>query len=42
VVKRADGVRFAPGTPRERVGHHWIDLARATSCTATGPVRFRR
>jgi len=28
-VKRADGLRFRPSTPRERVGHHWIDLARA-------------
>ncbi|MCS7475923.1 helix-turn-helix domain-containing protein [Umezawaea endophytica] len=28
-VKRADGLRFRSSTPRERVGHHWIDLARA-------------
>ncbi|MQA11476.1 MAG: helix-turn-helix domain-containing protein [Pseudonocardiaceae bacterium] len=27
-VKRADGVTFGPTAPRERVGHHWIDLAR--------------
>ncbi|SEF38117.1 Transcriptional regulator, contains XRE-family HTH domain [Amycolatopsis pretoriensis] len=27
-VKRADGLRFSSSTPRERVGHHWIDLAR--------------
>jgi len=28
-VKRADGVTFPKGTPRERVGHHHIDTARA-------------
>ncbi|QFZ19569.1 helix-turn-helix domain-containing protein [Saccharothrix syringae] len=28
-VKRAQGLRFSATTPRERVGHHWIDLARA-------------
>jgi transcriptional regulator with XRE-family HTH domain len=28
-VKRAEGLRFGPATPRERIGHHWIDLARA-------------
>ena len=27
-VKRAENLRFAPTTPRERIGHHWIDLAR--------------
>jgi transcriptional regulator with XRE-family HTH domain len=27
-VKRADGLRFSHSAPRERVGHHWIDLAR--------------
>jgi transcriptional regulator with XRE-family HTH domain len=27
-VKRADGLHFSPTAPRERVGHHWIDLAR--------------
>jgi hypothetical protein len=27
-VKRADGLRFSKTAPRERVGHHWIDLAR--------------
>jgi transcriptional regulator with XRE-family HTH domain len=27
-VKRAEGIRFEPTAPRERVGHHWIDLAR--------------
>ncbi len=28
-VKRAEAItRFAPTTPRERIGHHWIDLAR--------------
>ena len=28
-VKRADTIEpFSPSTPRERVGHHWIDLAR--------------
>lgn len=27
-VKRATSVQFAPGTPHERIGHHWIDLAR--------------
>lgn len=27
-VKRADGVHFPAGTPRERVGHHHIDTAR--------------
>jgi transcriptional regulator with XRE-family HTH domain len=27
-VKRARGMQFAPGTPQERIGHHWIDLAR--------------
>ncbi|WP_158848742.1 helix-turn-helix domain-containing protein [Saccharothrix deserti] len=28
-VKRAQGLRFSASTPRERIGHHWIDLARA-------------
>ena len=28
-VKRAEGVHFSAGTPRERVGHHHIDTARA-------------
>lgn len=28
-VKRADGLNLPDGTPRERVGHHYIDLARA-------------
>jgi transcriptional regulator with XRE-family HTH domain len=28
-VKRAEGVHFPAGTPRERVGHHHIDTARA-------------
>ncbi|TCO64404.1 helix-turn-helix domain-containing protein [Actinocrispum wychmicini] len=28
-VKRAQGLRFNRTAPRERVGHHWIDLARA-------------
>ncbi|MCP3799725.1 helix-turn-helix domain-containing protein [Allokutzneria sp. A3M-2-11 16] len=30
-VKRAEkfGSRFSTSTPRERVGHHWIDLSRA-------------
>lgn len=27
-VKLAENMRFAPTTPRERIGHHWIDLAR--------------
>lgn len=27
-VKRADKLHFAATTPRERIGHHWIDLAR--------------
>ncbi len=28
-VKRAAAIEpFSPTTPRERVGHHWIDLAR--------------
>jgi transcriptional regulator with XRE-family HTH domain len=27
-VERAAAVRFPPTTPVERVGHHWIDLAR--------------
>lgn len=27
-VKRAQSVRIRPGTPRERAGHHYIDLAR--------------
>lgn len=27
-VKRADGLHFESTTPRERIGHHWIDLAR--------------
>jgi transcriptional regulator with XRE-family HTH domain len=28
-VERAEAItRFAPTTPRERIGHHWIDLAR--------------
>jgi transcriptional regulator with XRE-family HTH domain len=28
-VKRAEAItHFAPTTPRERIGHHWIDLAR--------------
>ncbi|AXX30640.1 Putative transcriptional regulator [Actinosynnema pretiosum subsp. pretiosum] len=27
-VKRAHGMRFSKTTPRERVGHHYIDLAR--------------
>jgi transcriptional regulator with XRE-family HTH domain len=27
-VKRAQNLRFAATTPRERIGHHWIDLAR--------------
>ena len=27
-IKRADGLRFSNTVPRERVGHHWIDLAR--------------
>lgn len=27
-VKRAQAVHFAPTTPRERISHHWIDLAR--------------
>ncbi|PXY16589.1 helix-turn-helix domain-containing protein [Prauserella muralis] len=27
-VKRAEGFRPAATTPRERIGHHWIDLAR--------------
>lgn len=26
-VTRAADVHFAPGTPTERIGHHWIDLA---------------
>lgn len=28
-IKRAEGLRFSRTAPRERVGHHWIDLARA-------------
>lgn len=28
-VRRAEGLRFGPTAPRERVGHHWIDVARA-------------
>jgi hypothetical protein len=28
-IKRAEGLRFSATVPRERVGHHWIDLARA-------------
>jgi transcriptional regulator with XRE-family HTH domain len=28
-IKRADGLRFNRTAPRERVGHHWIDLSRA-------------
>lgn len=30
-IKRAErfGSRFSPTAPRERVGHHWIDLSRA-------------
>lgn len=27
-VKRAKDLHFAPTTPRERIGHHWIELAR--------------
>jgi hypothetical protein len=27
-VKRSEGIRFGPTAPLERVGHHWIDLAR--------------
>lgn len=27
-VKRAEQFKLPAGTPRERVGHHWIDLAR--------------
>jgi transcriptional regulator with XRE-family HTH domain len=27
-VKLAENMRFAPTTPKERIGHHWIDLAR--------------
>ncbi|WP_433262116.1 helix-turn-helix domain-containing protein [Actinosynnema sp. CS-041913] len=27
-VNRSQGLRFASTTPKERIGHHWIDLAR--------------
>jgi hypothetical protein len=27
-IRRAERVHPSPTTPRERVGHHWIDLAR--------------
>ncbi len=27
-MERASAVRFRPDTPAERIGHHWIDLAR--------------
>jgi hypothetical protein len=27
-VRRAEGLHFESTTPRERIGHHWIDLAR--------------
>jgi hypothetical protein len=32
-------VYFASGTPTERIGHHWIDLAGAISCMGIGNGR---
>ena len=33
-IKRADQVTLPRSPPRERVGHHWIDLSRGYSYTA--------